>query len=309
MLPRVSSTTIDEHSCEADHPPAGRSNGAPSGGRVFRVRRHYVEAAVCTIVALHRVVPGLPVIVAANRDEMYARGATPPQLVRATPHRIVAGIDEEQGGSWMGVTSRGLFVGLTNQRSDAPPDATRASRGHVVLAALAAADAEDARRTVASLDARDYNGFNLLFGDARALYAAYARPSERAVRIEAVPEGIHALPNDVLDAPHFPKVARAAARAERIPARWPELREALAALLADHEKPSLAEVEAPPPGGRFDRAFLRELHALCIHTPIYGTRSATIAALAPDTTAAYWYADGPPCTTPFVDYTALVTPA
>lgn len=263
---------------------------------------------MCTIVVLHRVVPGLPVVIAANRDEMFARAATPPQLLTTEPHRIVAGLDEVQGGSWMGVTSRGLFVGLTNQRSFTPPDGTRASRGHVVLSALRAADAEEARRTIAALDGRDYNGFNLLFGDAHRLYAAYARPEEALVRIEPVPEGIHALPNDVLDAPAFPKVARATARAGAIPVDWPTLKHALAAMLGDHEKPPLSDVEEPPPTSRFDRRFIRELHALCIHTPIYGTRSATIAALGPNTTAAYWFANGPPCVTPFVDHTALVTP-
>jgi hypothetical protein len=50
---------------------------------------------------------------------------------------------------------------------------------------------------------------------------------------------------------------------------------------------------------------VRRLKALCIHTPFYGTRSATRIALDPGRVAHYAFADGPPCRTPFVDYSHL----
>jgi hypothetical protein len=51
---------------------------------------------------------------------------------------------------------------------------------------------------------------------------------------------------------------------------------------------------------------LQRLQALCIHTPTYGTRSATVLALEPGRVAHYLYADGAPCRTPFVEVGGLL---
>ena len=78
---------------------------------------------MCTLILLDRVVPGVPVVVAANRDEFYARPAAPPALFRsdeAGRASFVAPQDLEAGGTWMGVNEHGLFAGLTNRRNDEP---------------------------------------------------------------------------------------------------------------------------------------------------------------------------------------------
>jgi hypothetical protein len=49
---------------------------------------------------------------------------------------------------------------------------------------------------------------------------------------------------------------------------------------------------------------LRNLHALCVHTPVYGTVSATQMFLGDGHVARYRFAQGAPCTTPFDDVTA-----
>ncbi len=51
------------------------------------------------------------------------------------------------------------------------------------------------------------------------------------------------------------------------------------------------------PRSRFSPELIRELSALCIHTPEYGTRSASIARLEPGRVAELLYAPGPPCRT------------
>ena len=86
---------------------------------------------MCTVVILNRVHPEYPVVVAANRDEFYARTTHDPRVVHDSP-RIVCGVDGDKGGTWMGVTDAGLFVGLTNQRTYSPADSQLQSRGQAV---------------------------------------------------------------------------------------------------------------------------------------------------------------------------------
>ncbi len=263
---------------------------------------------MCTIVAIKGVHPRYPLIVAANRDEYYARASSPPQVVHERP-RAVAGLDRSRGGSWMGANERGVLVAVTNQRTYGGADPSRASRGEIVIAALAQPDVEGVDALVRSIDAREYNSFNLIWGDARALRVGYARTEAREVEITELGDGLHVLANDRMGSPEFPKSARAEALALPLALDpWERLAPALAGVLADHQRPAIDDVPEPPEGSLFDRATLRELQALCIHTPVYGTRSATLLALAPGRVAHYLFADGPPCTAPFREITALLHP-
>jgi uncharacterized protein with NRDE domain len=264
---------------------------------------------MCTVVVLHRASRSFPLVVAANHDEMVARPATTPRRLATPGAPVVAcGVDEAQGGTWMGVNDRGLFVGLTNQRAVEPPDPSRRSRGHVVMEALRHHDPSALREHLERLDPRNYNGFNLIYGDGEILEVAYARPEADAVVIEPVPEGIHVLPNDALDSPRFSKVDRARALLGDVgDLSWSDLTGRLGAMLADHEVP--ADLVEDPVLSRFAPEVLRALQALCIHLPFYGTRSATIAAFEPGGVAHYLFAAGPPCQAPFIEHRHLLEPA
>jgi uncharacterized protein with NRDE domain len=261
---------------------------------------------MCTLLLAHRVRADLPLVVAANRDENYARASTPPQLLSQAP-RVLAGLDGRHAGSWMGVGEGGLFVGVTNQRTLHLPDANLRSRGAVVLEALRQGSVAGVERYLATLDPQAYNPFNLAFGDGESLRIAYARPE--GIEVVSLEPGLHVLANDRLDSPHFPKTRRAAALATPLlQAPWEELARGLQSVLADHVLPPRAAVPPPPRGAVMPRAFLRRLQALCIHTPLYGTHSSTLLALAPGGRLAhYLFAPGPPCRTPFDDVTALWT--
>jgi hypothetical protein len=52
---------------------------------------------------------------------------------------------------------------------------------------------------------------------------------------------------------------------------------------------------------------LRQLAAICVRTPDYGTRSSTVVCLQNESVGAYWVAEGPPDVTPFVEVSALFT--
>ena len=51
-------------------------------------------------------------IVAANRDEAYARLSDPPQELESG---IVGGRDRDHGGTWLGIHRSGDFVAITNR--------------------------------------------------------------------------------------------------------------------------------------------------------------------------------------------------
>lgn len=267
---------------------------------------------MCTLVLFRDVFARYPFVLAANRDELYARATSGPTVLREDP-RVVGGRDLEKGGTWMGVSRAGLLAGVTNHRTGRAPDRSRRSRGEIVVEAVASSSIEDAVAYVGSLRATDYNPFNLLIATAERAVVAYARDDEAHIELVEVPPGIHVLPNDRLDAPGWPKVVRAHHDASRVASDRPwsavsrELRDVLADHRAEPPTATLAAIAAErATGGPAQERWItpevvRALDALCIHTPVYGTRSASLIALEPGRVAEYWFADGPPCVTPFRD--------
>jgi uncharacterized protein with NRDE domain len=247
---------------------------------------------MCTIAILLEVAAGAPLVVAANRDEVYARPTRAPESLG---DRIAGGVDALSGGTWLAIHAAGRFAAVTNQRALAPVAPGLRSRGLAVRELIAADDPDG---HVAALDPTQYASMNLVWGDARGVSIAYAR-REGTLEIERLARGIHVLCNDRLGAGGFPRGARLHDAIARAPAQWPALVPALQAALADHTR------VAPPPS-HLTPELARELTATCIHTPDYGTRSSTIFAADHGRTLAYLHADGPPCTAPFIDRMALL---
>lgn len=253
---------------------------------------------MCTLIALFGVHPEIPLVVAANRDELYARPTRAPSLLPDS--RIVAGLDLVAGGTWLGATLDGFFVGITNQRTHGELDPAKHSRGELAMKALRAGSVDAALALLRTLDARAFNPFNVLFGDARSLYVAYARDEAR-IAVEALGPGIWVLNNDTIGSRDFPKATRAHALVSPIAREpWDALAPKLAAALGDHTLPPLDLVPPPPPGARLPHEVLQILQALCVHTPPYGTRSSTLLAIDEGAVKDFRFADGPPCVTPFV---------
>jgi len=247
---------------------------------------------MCTIAILLEVVTGTPLVLAANRDELYARPTRPPESLG---EGIAGGVDVLSGGTWLAIRRDGRFAAVTNQRALAPVPPGLRSRGLAVRELVAAADPDG---YVARLDPTRYASMNLVWGDARGVSIAYAR-QEGVLEIERLARGIHVLCNDRLGAEEFPRGTRLHDAIAGAPPRWPELLPVLQSALADHTR------TAPRPS-HLPAEFARELTATCIHAPGYGTRSSTIIAARDGETLAYLHADGPPCTAPFVDRGGLL---
>ncbi|HEX5656501.1 MAG TPA: NRDE family protein [Polyangiales bacterium] len=253
---------------------------------------------MCTIVAIRGVRSDLPLVLATNRDEFFERPSTGAIRLLDAPV-TVGGRDLIAGGTWMGVTQDGLFVGVTNHRGAAR---TRRSRGELVLDALRLGDAARIADHVARIDGSAYNEFNLMWGDAGSLYVGYGRADRREVEIVEVPEGVHVLPNAHLDSPDFVKVRRAnELLAPVLHAPRDAFVAGVQAMLGDRQLPSLGAIEEPG----VDPELLRQLGALCVRTPSYGTRSSTVVLLRERGVEQFWVADGPPDRTPFVEVSPL----
>lgn len=252
---------------------------------------------MCTIAALRGVHPEFSLVIAANRDEFYARAATPPTpLDRARDgSEVWAGRDVRAGGSWMGVTSRGFFVGVTNQRSLAPRKDARRSRGEVVLDALREGEAGAVEALLRRLDPSDFNPFNLLFGDARGLRVAYVRDAPASLEVHPLAPGAQVLANDRLGSAAFPKTARMTGLLD-LPSiaslSADALTERLAGVLRDPEFPD--ERPGDPLDAALPDELARRLQALCVQTPVYGTVSSTLMLLGEGRVHRYLYAPGSP---------------
>ena len=122
---------------------------------------------MCTLVLLRRPETAWPLILAANRDEMADRPARPPGRHWPDRAEVVAGLDLEAGGSWLGINDHGVAAGVLNRPGTLGPAAGKRSRGELVLEALDHADAEAAAQALSDLDPDAYRPFNLVIADNR----------------------------------------------------------------------------------------------------------------------------------------------
>ena len=231
---------------------------------------------MCLIVFAWRVIPGLPLVACANRDEYYDRPATPAGSWPDAPN-IIAGRDLQGGGSWMGVTKTGphgpKFAALTNirapdeRRTDAP------TRGALVADFLKSdLDAPAYLDRIAG-SAQAYNGFNLVLGDREGMYWFSNRAGADPRNGKALEPGIYGVSNSLLDAP-WPKVVRTKATfASLLLQGAPE--EAYFEMLADTTR--APDMRLPDTGVPIDLE--RQLSAVCIEIPGYGTRTSTVVKM------------------------------
>ena len=245
---------------------------------------------MCTLIVLDRVISGYPLIAAANRDEFYARPATPPQQLEADPW-VVGPRDEQARGTWIGVSRDGFFAGLTNRPRGEARDPSRASRGEITLRALRAGRVGPVLSELSTLAPDAYDGFHLFCAGPDGSGVVAHGPAGYARRLDP---GLHVLTNKGLNLPEDPKARRISALLEGL-AGLGSVESALAALeaiLADHEGENV-------------------LDRICIHSDHYGTRSATLLALHDEEPgrSIYRHTEGPSCRSPWRDVSELLKSA
>lgn len=226
---------------------------------------------MCLIVFAWRPGHAQPLIVAANRDEFYARPSLPLAQWPEAP-QVYAGRDLEAGGTWLGVGANGRFAALTNIRDPHQPPA-RKSRGELVARFLGGDMPIDDYLSDVVARSLEYSGFNLLVGNANELWHFNARETEAVM----LPPGVYGLSNAGLDTP-WPKLLKARAALEEV-LDDPQP-QALLALLNDPQTAPFAEL--PDTGVGVATETL--LSSVFIASPTYGTRASTALIVHADAT-------------------------
>ena len=217
---------------------------------------------MCLIVFAWRPDHAQPLIVAANRDEFYARPSLPLAQWPETP-QVHAGRDLEAGGTWLGIGANGRFAALTNIRDPHRPPGRR-SRGELVARFLTGELPIDDYLDDVVARSPEYGGFNLLVGNLHELWHFNARESE-AVLLQP---GIYGVSNASLDTP-WPKLIKAkAALGKVLDDPQPQ---ALLDLLSDPQTAPFAEL--PDTGVGLATETL--LSSVFIASQSYGTRAST----------------------------------
>ena len=238
---------------------------------------------MCTLAVAWRVDRRWPVVVAANRDERLGRPSEG-WAVRdgGGGARIAAPRDALGGGTWMGVSARGVFAGLTNFHAPVAwyPDPERRSRGEIVGLALGKPSAGAAREVLRGMDGSRWNPFHLVVADADSAFLWWY-DGERTSIVDFAP-GLHVVTES--------SPTGSCPRGDLVRARWPV--DASITRLRE-----LLTLHAPPHAA-----------ATCIHgDPAYGTRSSAVLRIAADLGASELFAtDARPCTAPLEDRSAVL---
>jgi uncharacterized protein with NRDE domain len=228
---------------------------------------------MCTLILATRAWPDAPLVVASNRDERLDRPSEPPAIRRWGDRDVLAPLDVEGGGTWLGVNDAGVFVGVTN-RFVMERDPDRASRGALVRAALEQADLPAAIACAEALSPEDYNAFHLVMADRTGAHCVWSD----GVRLASVPleAGVHVVTERSFDA----------APSDRL-LRWEERTE----VLRTGSEPSLAQWE-----GWLGEHGAHPLEGTCVHWDErgYGTRSSFLLRVGGSEAHAAWR-EGPAC--------------
>lgn len=226
----------------------------------------HFEVFMCIVLFQWQPDSETPLVLAANRDEFYAR-PTEAARWRGT---LFCGLDKQAGGTWIGVTRDGRFAAITNFRESLNPLPPQLlSRGNLPMAYLQGTQTpQQYARQVADRQAQ-YGPFNLLVGDKTQLWYV----GNRGAAPQPVSAGLHGLSNALLDTP-WPKVERGKQLLKNAIQQGAS-QEALLNVLTDKHQP--ADHELPKTG--VPEWMEKMVAPIFIESAQYGTRCSTLLTL------------------------------
>ena len=234
---------------------------------------------MCTLIIAVSMWAHAPLVVAANRDEDLLRPAEDPSLWDNDGVRVLAPVDLQAGGTWLGVNAFGVFAGITNRLSGTR-NAEARSRGKLVRDALRSASALDAADAVSLSPPSVHNPFHLVVADLSSAHLVW-NDGETLSRHRLQP-GLHVLTERSLGAAPskrlelLPKLVRPLARAT------PPTLETWRRVLSQRSEPPIEGINV------LDR------------DRNYGTRSSSVVQLSDDPQElGFFHAGGPPDETPY----------
>lgn len=246
---------------------------------------------MCLIFIALKHHPNCKLIVAANRDEFYARETAPASYWNDHP-QILGGRDLEAMGTWLGITKAGRlcmvtnFRDLRNIRSNAP------SRGKLVTDFLLEKVSAEAYLSKVESRAKQYNGFSLIAGTVDSLYYL-SNYREGIIQLNS---GLFGLSNHLLETP-WPKVERGKYAIQEL-LRAPTVdKEDLFKVLSDETMGTDDQLPDTGVGPELERM----LSPAFITSENYGTRSSTVIVVDYDNHVAFHERVYDPTTKKFSD--------
>ncbi len=151
---------------------------------------------MCILAIQYQLAPDSPILIAANREEYYDRNAQPPSIQSGKP-RILCGIDQQAGGTWLGVNQNGMLVGTCNRSKLIPPVAPQ-SRGVLCRELLRCGSArQGVDHAMEELSSSKYDGANFIIADSESAWAVHGGDEVNATELN---EGLSIISNaDVND--------------------------------------------------------------------------------------------------------------
>lgn len=221
---------------------------------------------MCLIVFSYKTHPQYPLILAANRDELYNRPTRKAQFWEEEPE-ILAGKDLKGGGTWLGVSKERKIAALTNYRDIESIKENAPTRGNIIKDFLTEGSSSERFLQGLQKTGDQYNGFNLIAGSVNNLFYY----SNQKNSYSEISPGIHSISNAFLDTP-WPKT-EAAARSfrEKTAAANPKEEELFELLCNTDQYP---DKELPKTG--LPAEMERAVSAIFIKMPGYGTRCSTL---------------------------------
>lgn len=145
---------------------------------------------MCLILFAYRLHPHRPLVLAANRDEFYAREALAAHWWNGVEEvRVFGGRDVEAHGTWLAVADNGRVGAVTNWTEDRSAPKAPGSRGDLPRDFLFGdCSAED---FVATIEGPRYAGFNFLGYDGEELLYT----SNRTGEVRVLKPGVYGLTN------------------------------------------------------------------------------------------------------------------
>ena len=233
---------------------------------------------MCLIFIALKHHPKYKLIVAANRDEFYARKTAAAAYWQDHPE-ILGGRDLEAMGTWLGMTRKGKICMVTNFRDLRNIKANAPSRGKLVTDfLLEKISAEDYLMRVRA-NAKRYNGFSLIAGNVDELFYL----SNYKDGIIQLNSGLFGLSNHLLETP-WPKVEKGKAAIQDLLKAPLVNKDDLFAILSDETIGP--DDQLPDTGVGLERE--RLLSPAFIKSPGYGTRCSTVIMVDYNDNAAFY---------------------
>ncbi len=230
-----------------------------------------LDKLMCLLFFSYHTTPGYQLVVAANRDEFLSR-PTAPLAFLDKERTLLAGLDLQGGGTWLGITAQRKFAAITNFREPAENRENVPSRGEILMNYLTGT--VTAEQYIYQLAERggQYNGFNLILGDSKELYYY----SNRSAGPQLLSPGFYGLSNQLLDVP-WPKVVRGKELLRPFMVETDQIDPLqLLSILDDRRQP--ADDLLPDTGIGLE--WERLLSTIFIDGAAYGTRSSAVITVA-----------------------------